>query len=179
MVTEVPVFLETQTKMSLAQFNEQLQQHNLTFVEPYEAMFLDKEDCRYGFCFNVEGENQQDILGKLQQIIVLKLGKIDFASIKFCGQGIHCCFAVLKMPLNALMAMVIGYINDTDFSAYIMKRSDEISYFMAFLDPQELKKLETAKQAKKIEEWKEYAKYLLEYLDAGSIDFMQVGYYPL
>lgn len=179
MITEVPIFLETQTKMSLAQFKEQLQQRNLTFIEPYEAMFLDKHTERYGFCFNIEGDNQQDIIEKLQQITTQNFGKIAFASIKFCGQGIHCCFAVLTMPINALMTLTLGYMNNTDFSVCLMKRSDEISYFMAFLDPKKLENLDYTAQFHKIEDWKKYTKSLLEYLDAGSMDFLQVGYYPL
>lgn len=179
MVTEIPVFLQLNTEISLADFEKKLQACNLSEITPYAAVYLDKDHQKDCFAFNVEGVGQEDILQKLQKILFLDLGYIDFASIKFCGRGIHCCFAVLEMPLDELTAMTIGYINDTDFSAYIMKRNDKISYFMAFLDPQKLEKLDNAAQPGKIEEWKEYAKYLLEYLNADSIDFLQVGYYPL
>ncbi len=180
MVTEIPVFLETKTKMKLAQFQEKLQQHNLTFIDPYEAIFLDKNTERYGFCFNVEGENQQDILNKLQQITTLDLGKIDFASIKFCGRGIHCCFSVLEMPINALLALSLGYLNNNkDFSGFLMKRNNKISYFIIFLEPKKLEKLDYTGQFFKIEDWKKYTTSLLQYLDAATMDFMQVGYYPL
>ena len=180
MVTEIPVFLETKTKMNLVQFQEKLQQHNLTFVEPYEAIFLDENTEHYGFCFNVEGEDQQDILNKLQQITALNLGKIDFVSIKFCGRGIHCCFSVFEMPVNALLALSLGYLNNNkDFSGFLMKRNNKISYFIAFLDPKKLEKLDYPSQFLKIEEWKKYTKSLMEYLDAGTMDFLQVGYHPL
>lgn len=179
MVTEIPIFLETKTKMKLAQFQEKLQQHNLTFIEPYEAIFLNNNTEHYGFCFNVEGENQQDILNKLQQVTSLDFGKIDFVSIKFCGRGIHCCFSVLEMPINALLALSLGYLNNKGFTGYLMKRSSKISYFIAFLDPKELEKLDYSGQFFKIEDWKKYTQSLMQYLDAGTIDFMQVGYYPL
>lgn len=179
MVTEIPVFLQQNSEIDLSDFSQKLQACGLSEIIPYEAIYLNKNHQKKCFAFNVEGENQPTILNKLQKISTLNIGKIDFVSIKFCGQGIHCCFAVVDVPFADLTALTIGYISDTNFSAYIMKRSDEISYFIALLDPQELKKLDYVAQFHKIEEWQKYTQYLLEYLKAGSVDFMQVGYYPL
>ena len=179
MVTEVPVFLALEKHINLAQFKENLLQERLAYVKPYPAVFVDNQNEKNGFCFNIEGANQQDIVLQLQIIKQMKIGKMDFASIKFCGRGIHCCFAVVHQPLEDVKALTIGYINDTDFSAYLMRRNKNITYFMSFLKPQLLEKLDYTAQFYQIKEWRTYADYLLKYLNAGSVDFMQVGYYPL
>lgn len=179
MVTEIPVFLQLNTEISLSDFEKKLQACNLSEITPYEAVYLDKDHQKDCFAFNVEGNNQDEILSKLQTISSLDLGRIDFASIKFCGHGIHCCFSILDMKITDLMAYIIGYISDTEFTAYLMKRNEQISYLISVLDPKYLNSLDYPAQFQEIMAWKKEAKYILEYLHAGSIDFMQVGYYPL
>lgn len=176
MITEIPVFLKLTSEISLSDFEKKLQACGLSEITPYEAVYLDKNHQKDCFAFNVEGENQDEIVRKLQKIKSLNIGRIDFASIKFCGCGAQCCFSVLDIKLIDLIAYLIGYICDTEFTTYLMKRNNHISYLISVLDPKYLQSLEQSEQCKEIEAWKDTANYILEYLNAGSIDFMEIGY---
>lgn len=179
MVTEIPVFLNLTREISLSDFRNKLQTCGLSEITPYEAVYLDKDHYKNCFAFNVEGANQDEILQKLQQILSFGIGHIDFASIKFCGKGAYCCFSVVEMPFRDLSALLMGYINDTDFSTYIMKRKESICYVISILSPNFLNSLDYPEQFKEINAWKDEAKYILDYLNAGSIDFLQVGYHSI
>ncbi len=179
MVTEIPIFLSLATEISLPDFETKLQAIGLGEITPYEAVYLDKDHQKNCFAFNVEGANQDEILQKLAKISALNLGRIDFASIKFCGRGAHCCFSVVNMSLVDLSAYIIGYISDTEFTAYLMKRNEKMTYLISILDPNYLNSLDYPAQFKEIKDWQDEAKYILEYLHAGSIDFMTIGYHRM
>ncbi len=183
MITEVPIFMKIDGARCFEEASQILNMHlhktSLPEISIYPAAVVDGEKISYAAAFNLEAENADEIKALAEKILSLKVGRFEFVSIKFCGQGVHCCFAVVPEQVENIALILHGYLSSSDEKICccgIMKRSDSLSYVICFLKPQALENKCGEKQNRLIEIWKDSTEYVLNYLNCLTKDYLLVGY---
>lgn len=183
MITEVPIFMKIDGALSFDETSKILERHLQTTSLPEimvsPAAVIDSEEISFAAAFNLKGENADEIKASAEKILSLGIGRFEFASIKFCGQGIHCCFAVVPEKIDDIALTLHGYFSSSDeniCTCGIMKRSASLCYVICFLKPQILENKSEEEQSHLIQTWKDSMDYILDYLDCQTKDYLLVGY---
>lgn len=185
MMTEVPIFMKLDAAQSPQEAAKQLKLHlqnaQIFNVNPSPAYYTDGLTLKAAAAFNLEAENAEELRSAAEKLLALQVGKFDFVSIKFCGQGAHCCFAVVHNSLQDTAGIFHGFFSEPDDSPClcgIMERSEQLCYIIILLKPETIQKLGCAEESQFVADWKNGVNLVLSQLNCGTKDFLQIGYQP-
>lgn len=178
MDTKVPVFLEKKSEISLSEFNEKLQSCGLSYVVPFEAIYVENEHQIPCFAFYMKSQSSEDLVNQIKIILGMEIGEIKFICAK-SFMKINCGLAIYEKPIEETIASVREVIGGKGFSAYFVATIPKETRMFSFLEPQYLSFLEYNKQMQEITEWKEHLGDIFSKTDPAMNGFMELKYYKI